>query len=511
MKNFIQYAFALGISALFMTSCNLDEYPNSSISYQEGNDMITSIADMQKLQNGMYQSYRLTHYGQISEAEEFMCDGFNATSDYGNNYGSIHRTDATFTPADYDTRDMWAIMYYAIKNYNLFIQHIANFQPANDSEANAAKVANAEAHFFRAAAYLQLVRHFGKAYGSTSSTDLAVPLITVYDQEAKPARATVAEVYAQVKSDLDVAAAGLASVSGKVGAVTPTIDAVNALYARYYIDTKDYGNAATYAERVINSSAGYALSKTAEEMVAEYTNDNGKEPIMQLAATLAESGATTPFANITNEIRNNSYTLATSSEEQGVYLRPYFIPSKKLVDSYEDGDLRLQQWLSKSVKVNLNGGFYTDKFYAFVKYLGNPALRSGSVPNARHKVKPFLIGEMYLIAAEANLKGNNADKAKTLLNTLQEARNATATEATEATVETEWFKETVGEGLRMSCLKRWNKGFSGRPIQEGTDDLVQAGPNYASKVMNADDNHWQWPVPTYEIEINANLVQNPGY
>ena len=24
-------------------------------------------------------------------------------------------------------------------------------------------------------------------------------------------------------------------------------------------------------------------------------------------------------------------------------------------------------------------------------------------------------------------------------------------------------------------------------------------------------NHWQWPVPTYEIEINANLVQNPGY
>ncbi len=48
--------------------------------------------------------------------------------------------------------------------------------------------------------------------------DLAVPLVLVYDQLAKPARATVKETYAQVKSDLDSAAVNLAKVPGSVRA-----------------------------------------------------------------------------------------------------------------------------------------------------------------------------------------------------------------------------------------------------------------------------------------------------
>ena len=69
------------------------------------------------------------------------------------------------------------------------------------------------------------------------------------------ARATVKETYAQVKSDLDSAAVILAKVPGSVRAQKPTIDAVNALYARYYLDTKNYTDAAKFAELVINSKA----------------------------------------------------------------------------------------------------------------------------------------------------------------------------------------------------------------------------------------------------------------
>lgn len=182
MKKYNKYLLILGLGAFTLTSCNMEELPKTSISYVDGKDMITNIEDLIRLENGLNQSYRVTHYGQISEADEVMCDGFNATVDYGNNFGSIHRTDNSFSSSDYDTRDMWAINYWAIKNYNLFIEHVAKFQGADASEQAYADVADGEAHFYRAASYLQLVRHFGKAYGASSTSDLAVPLVLKYDQ-----------------------------------------------------------------------------------------------------------------------------------------------------------------------------------------------------------------------------------------------------------------------------------------------------------------------------------------
>jgi hypothetical protein len=513
MNKYSKYLLIFGVGAMALTSCNMEELPKTAISYVEGENMIQSIDDLTRLANGLNQSYRVTHYGQISEAEEVMCDGFNATVDYGNNFGSIHRTDDSFTASDYDTRDMWAINYWAIKNYNVFIENVEKFNGETADEQAKANVADGIAHFYRASSYLQLVRHFGKAYGNTSSSDLAVPLVLKYNQEEKPSRATVADVYAQIKADLDIAASKLSGVAGKIGSLTPTIDAVNALYARYYLDIKDYSNAATFAQKVISSAAGYKLASTIEEMDAEYTNDAGTEPIMQLASTLAESGAAEVFDNVENDLVNDIYTLTTSDKTYGIYARPYYLPSKKLVDSYEETDLRFQTWFSNAFTVVLGGGNLTGKFYTFVKYLGNPALTSTGIPNARQHIKPFLIGEMYLIAAEANFRNDNAANAKTLLNTLQAARGASQTEATEDAIENEWFKETVGEGLRMNCFKRWGKGFSGRAAQEGavSSAAVQTGGSFVNKSMDASDYHWQWPVPTYELQVNENLVQNPGY
>ena len=511
MKNYNKYLLILGVGAMTLTSCHMEELPKTSISYVDGKDMITNSADLEKFENGLHQSYRVTHYGQISEADEVMCDGFNATIDYGNNFGSIHRTDNSFSSSDYDTRDMWAINYWAIKNYNLFIEHVAKYQPEDAGAEAFAQVADGEAHFYRAASYLQLVRHFGKAYGASSSSDLAVPLVLKYDQLEKPARATVAEVYAQIKADLDIAATKLAGVKGEIGSMYPTIDAVNALFARYYIDIKDYANAAAAAKKVLNSAAGYTLASTLEAMDAEYSNDKGTEPIMQLAGSLAESGATEVFDNVSNSLVNDIYTLTTSDKTYGIYLRPYFIPSKKLVESYEETDLRFQVWFTKAMTCVLGGANLTGKFYNFVKYLGNPALTSTGIPNARQLIKPFMIGEMYLIAAEADFRAGNTAAAKTTLNELQAARGASKTEATEAAIENEWFKETVGEGLRINCFKRWGKGFEGRAAQDGAADAVQSSAAFVGKSMAADDVHWQWPVPAYELKVNENLVQNPGY
>lgn len=495
---------ALSATVAAFASCNLNLMPNNAIAYNP-EQIVESETDLNGFETGMFAYYRGTQYGVFSIASEVMCDGFNAMADFGNNYGSIHRTDNSFSATDYDAEDSWENLYYAIMRYNVVIEGLKTNVP-EDLTKKAALV-RGEGYFFRAEAYLRLVRLYGKAYGHGSpSSDLGVPLVLVYDQTARPARNTVQEVYDQIKADLDSAAVLLAGVPGAVRSQKPTIDAVNALYARYYLDTKSYANAVASAQKVITSAAGYALSSTAEEMNNEWYLDKGKEPIMQLYATYNER----PNRNF------DAWTNTSRDESWGDYFRPYFIPSSNLMNLYTQGDLRLEQWFDNDDHyVFYNSDYHKGEFYVFTKYLGNPALRSAptAVPDGYQAVKPYLISEMYLIAAEAGQAGGNDAAAKEALNALQTARGAQLTDATAANIHNEWFKETVGEGTRMVCLKRWNEGFSSRPGQAGAvaNGALAQGVAYESKSLPAGDYHYLWPVPSHEFEVNSNLVQNPGY
>ncbi len=495
-------SLALIAAVSVFASCDLNLFPNDAIAYNP-EQIVTNETDLNGFENGMLAYFRGTHYGIYSIAPELMCDGFNAMADYGNNYGSIHRTDNSFSATDYDAEDSWENLYYSIMRYNVVINGLQENLP--DGLAEKAAVVRGEGYFFRATAYLRLVRLYGKAYGhGTPATDLGVPLVLEYDQTARPARNTVQEVYDQIKKDLDSAAVLLAGVPGAVRAQKPTIDAVNAVYARYYLDIKDYANAASSAQKVIASAAGYALSSTAKDMETEWLYDNGNEPVMQMYASETENGP-----------RNFDAYTGTAREGGKDYFRPYFIPSSNLMNLYEAGDLRLSQWFDNSdYQVFYNSAYHSGEFYVFKKYLGNPTLRAeGTVPNGYQAIKPILISEMYLIAAEANQAAGNDAAAKTALNTLQTARGASATAATAANIHNEWFKETVGEGTRMLCLKRWNEGFTSRIGQAGAvaNGALAQGAAFESKSLPAGDFHYQWPIPSHEFEVNANLVQNPGY
>lgn len=513
IHNILTWAAFLGAPALTV-SCHLEEEPTDAIVITDGEHAINSDLELEAMRNGIYQSFRSVFYGVNSIVPEVACDGFNATSDFGNNFGPMHRMDVSFTTDDEDIATIWQNHYYAIMTYDIFISSTANYEAAGPASAARVRYCRGEAYVLRAYSYLWLVRHFSKAYNaSTAATDLGVPLVLKYDQNAKPARATVKAVYDQIKCDLDSAAAlGMADAPGKIASADVTADALNMMYARYYIDTKDYANAAAASARVINSSAGYAVSSTADGMAQEYTYDNGTEPIMQLPASLTENGSGTNVYYT----RNDYYSaLATAGYPGvGVYQIPYYLPSQKLLNLYADGDVRLAQWFQTGkVTVNLKGSYFADGITTFVKYNGNPALTSSGMPNSRQHVKPFLIGEAYLLNAEANFKNGDTAAAAASLNALQTARGASLTEATEDAIETEWFRETVGEGLRMSCLKRWGKGFSGREAQPKATyyGVLLTGTYYEQKVLPTNDRHWVLPIPSYEIRVNSKLVQNEGY
>lgn len=501
MKNILKNILIGSIAATLFCSCNLDLVPTTSIAYDEGTPLFLNENDVRSFQNGVLTSYRSLQYGVFTQTSDIMCDYFNATVDFGNDYGAIHRAgaDDSFNASTYETEDMWQNHYYAIKNYNIVIANAALVE--DETLLPSVDILKGIALFCRASSYLTLARYYGNAYDpATAATDLCVPLVLVYDQLEKPARATVKQVYDQIIKDLDEAESLLAEVPGAIGSEVPTIDAVYALKARYYLDVQDYDEAFTMALNVIGSEAGYTLANTAEAMLAEYVNDAGTEPIIQLYASIAEGAKS-----------NGMYAPVRKDDTVGKYFSPYFVPTKTLINSYSDGDLRFQTWYSKDMYPIRMGANYYDGVYVFIKYYDNPALRSGPDETGAKAAKPLMISEMYLIAAEAAAQNKSYDDAKTILNALQLARKTGFTEGTLEDVKKEWYRETVGEGLRFSCAKRWGESLSARPSQTGADYVVIKGAEYDERTLSADSYVWNWPVPTYEMKLNGNLVQNDGY
>ena len=514
MKKILTYISVGAFAAMSAVSCDLDLTPKGSITYTEGQQIITSSSDLEGFEANILACFRSLEYGEFDVTPDVMVDYFNAASDFGNNYGGVHRTDDSYTASDYYIEDNWMYPYTYIKNFNIFLEGSTD---VSEDLKEATDIVRGEAFLARAFAYLHLARHYGKAYDSaTASTDLCVPLVTEYNQNERPARATVEEVYTQIKADLDSAAVLLASVPGEVRAQYPTIDAVNAMKARWYLDTGDYANAASTAMSLINSGT-YALSRTDTQMENEWLYDSGTEPIMQFYASTSEGrGSHSPYTG---------FTLVGGT----MYYQPYFIPTKALVEAYDESDLRFTWWFDGGVTDtrrgnSVSGGLasyhnstvYNEdqiQYYVFIKYYGNPNLQTSSTNVAYNAIKPFLISEMYLIAAEAYLGAGDTSSATTVLTDLQSARGASTTGATETTVRNEWFRETVGEGLRFSCLKRWGIGFDERTAQDGAYSayVVNEGAYYDQRSIEAGSYLFQWPIPTYELQTNLNLVQNEGY
>ena len=513
MKNILRNILLGGLSVTMLASCNLDLVPSTAIKYEKGERLILSGQDVQEFLNGVIASYRGLHYGQFYQTVEVMSECFNATVDFGNNYGFVHRLGDDLLADDEYTTSIWASHYAAIKNYNFAIEQ--SLLVEDEALLASAELLRGMAYFCRASSYLALARAYSADYEPETAADaLSVPLILKYDQYEKPVQSKLQDVYDQIIIDLDAAESILkkaaeagstiysTKLAGQPMAMVPTIDAVKALKARYFLDIHEYADAADYALEVIKSEAGYVLSKTVDEMNTEFMLDAGKESIMRLYASQTEGlvGCTI-------------YTGVASTEKEGKFFQPLFIPSKTIIDAYDNSDLRKQTWFPVDLyPVKMDGTLYKG-IHMFTKYIGNSTLQEKKIEDGRHYCKPIMLAEMYLIAAEALAQDGSTAEAAQVLNELQTARKAKPTDGSLESVQKEWLRETVGDGQRISCIKRWGIGLPARPAQAAAQDIVMTTPveDYTGRTLAADSHTLVWPVPSYEINIAPYLKQNPGY
>lgn len=501
MKIITKITMLLAFSAVAV-SCKLDLKPTTEI---EKGQAFETYADAQRFANGLSSSYRNTLYGVCSYTSEVQGDMYNASTQYGNRNGFPHTMGSGFTTGDYNTRDVWRTLYKGITNVNNFLENVDKIETDVAKEQAAIAKWKGEAYFYRAAMYHQLVLKFAVAYRSaTATSDLGMPLLTKFDVAEKPARATMAETYKFINDDIAQARTLLAGVAGQVRAITPTIDAVNALDARVKLYMGDYPAAAQLAGDLTASSA-YTLASDAETMDAEWEFDNGSEDILQLYADLTEYGSCLQGSGSEDTRLANDIYLGYSSG--GDYYQGDFIPTKTCLDMYDQAnDLRFARYFAL---VNVDYGGVKTNLYLLNKYPGNPKLFTPPTRNYAQKAKAFTVAEMYLIQAEAALLAGDAGTATTALNALQTARGAAPTAATMDNIKKEWAKETLGEGMRVDCLKRWGDGFSGRIPQNA--EMVMKGADFIGADIKPTYFKLTWPIPADDINTNHNIKPNPGW
>lgn len=483
-----------------ITSCKrLDLAPYNAVSTETG---FSSWLDARYWDNGLYAQLRGRLYGSYNTLQETAADQVNASLDFGNRGGAAHRW-GNFLQAN-DVAGPYQGYYSAIANANMVIAGLDRIPiPPSTAQQDTLTNAKADARAVRAFYYHELMTRYAKPYNpATATTDLGVPLLTVYDVRALPSRANSKAVYDQILADIDYAKANNKRANRAASATAVTVkftpDALLALEARVRLAIQDWTGAYAAASTLI-ASGRYPLYTT-EATLRNYwhTETARQEDIFRINATTAEA------------VNVNAIYLGYSGQNQ--WYVPDFIPTQAVVDSYEPTDFRRGIYFAQ-LPIFIQGVRYNN-IWLVNKFPGVPSLFTGTFTNYMHSPKIFRIGEVYTIAAEAAERGGSTPaNALIALNALRVARGVSAISPAGAAltqaVRDERSREMNFDGFRLWDLKRWGVGFTRGTPQNTT--FVNTATGFTGLVVPAGDNKFTWGIPTNDLQLNANLIPNPGW
>lgn len=494
----------------WLSSCDMDMKPYGSLDDQSA---IQSVSDCERFRNGLYSSMRSITAGSWINSQEIQMDIFQGVIGNGNQVGTF--ANGNILSSDQTIESMWGSIYSVINSANYIIEKIEGLESKNEyTEEDLLKLQryDGEARFVRAYCYYWLADHFCETYSSANAQIPAkgIPLVTKYyptaDRSIYPGRSTQEETYKLIEEDLTVAFTALTSYETKASDYTPAPNSayfssytVLALQARIALLKNDNATALSKAEEVINSGI-YTLTAINNYQTL-WSKDEGSEVIFRPIMSATELGSST-----------GSYFLSDNEESA------WYIPSQDMLDLYEDDDIRFNAFFTVYRSLKANG--LTVAAFVFNKYPGNDNLKTGVQRNFVNMNKPFRLSELYLIAAEAADATGNITKANKYLNELRAKRiegytnvNLSGSDLTRA-IRTERLKELIGEGFRLSDLRRWNQGFTRNdsyPANPAVESIfVVSGKDLS---YETGDHRFVWPIPASEIQSNPQLdgQQNPGY
>lgn len=464
LNNISKIVFCAALTIGVSTACNkkLDLEPRQSI------DASTAIQTTADVEAAVVGAYSVMGGGALYGCNlllypDIMASAFPNTENYaswrGTFTGPQQISRKTMNRNNGEASRVWTAAYLAINTANIVLD---NLDKVDDADLKSQY--EGEALFVRGVMHFELVRYYGLPWGAVAGNNTPGVVIktTVTKTEAQASeklpRNTVAQVYAQVITDLTAAIAKLPDDNGT------RADRYTALayLARVYVQQGNFAAARDAANEVINSDK-YRMQASVR---AVFDNKNTDESIFEIQQNDQNNAGTA------NDGMATFYASLPGIGRADVRIAPSF------ANSYPAGDLRVDEWYYIGTGAR-PGNVYCSKWKAFAQNL--PVIR---------------IAEMYLIRAEMNIR-LATNVGATPEEDLAQVRNPVRTNLavianpTLNQVLQERVYELAFEGFRIHEIKRLKQSFS----------------NYTWN-----DNILVWPIPKIEIDATEGvLTQNPGY
>jgi hypothetical protein len=480
------------IASLFIVNgCSDDYLDNTKVYAEDSESFFNSETDYYNALVAAYDPLQSTFInvlmGEIA-SNNTLCGGESATDVQG--YQQID--DMIHTPVNTQLQNLWSFMYGGVNR----AAYIIEFQDKTDFDGK--EVIIGEARFLRAYYNFELVKWFG-----------AIPIkpegrFVVGDEQTIP-RSPVADVYALIEADLQIAVSNLAYTAPQVGRVTK--GAAEALLGKVYLYQDKFSEAAAILENVITNGS-YSLESDYNK-IFEFQGENGSGSVFEVQYTDVEGAG---FGCLQCSEGNVAVGFQGVRGYDGDLFTSGFsfnVPTQEMVDQFEVGDNRkevaildIEAWATDTGASFTTGYEHTGFFNR--KYI--PRKRSAVAAGDLNLTNPnnyraIRFADVLLMAAEAFNRSSSPDdaKAKMYLNRVRERAfgntdNNITTTGTNLTaiIYKERRVELIGEGHHFFDLVRTGRGANISGFTTGKHEV--------------------FPIPLEEIQFSqGNWSQNQNY
>lgn len=391
---------------------------------------------------------------------------------------------------------------------------LASYSEDSEDESTIYKIAQARA--MRAFAYLNLAPYFQFGYAAGAEDLPCIPIVTEKTTEfTDNPRATVAEVYELIISDLDYA---IGNLDGYVRTDKSRIDIQTAygLRARAYLNMQEWGKAAADAAK---AAEGYSPATMDEAARPSFIDISEHSWIWGYDMT-PDIAMFNPYATSSAWIRS------FSGDGYSAGTQVYACINKILYDKIPETDIRKGWWVDENLEspllatVTWNGVSGDAIAPLEIDNVKMPFLPYTNVKFGMYNVGgtnndedwPYMrVEEMILIQAEGLVKSGAPEEGRRILEDFVRTYRdpGYSADAGGRSLDDEiWFQRRI---------ELWGEGFSNNDTRRLNKPLVRFHGGQASNVpeafrfnMTSDDGWWLMRFTSSEMNTNLAITDNTG-
>jgi len=542
MKNLKNYFFCIII--LMSLSCEdyLDTQPFSFVSldsfYQTPDEAEIALTGVYNILSANQVEQGFGNNSTYSRNLMIMLNGATDEAlarDNSLNPNYVVWGNGTFTGQSNFVNEAWVFLYSGISRANYLIERIESIEGFEDNRKNEII---AEARLLRGFYHMMLSMMHG-----------GIPVYEFTGQDPKKERNSIEEVYSLILSDYEFAYENLGNRAAKQGRVNKWTAAGLLAKAHTYLasaktsglngfidinsfnwvdSNQHYQSALNYTQDIIAGS-GYQLTENYDYLFRETTKQQQYEETL-----FAAEASTSPTVNVINIISNAFTPQGNVNVTGGGF--GWYRPTDELYQIYTEGDFRRDHNLTGNMPntnleetiegvryfvprplANTNVGFYCIGKYRMM----DPALKT--LPNWASSINlPILrYADILLLHAEALYFTGNEAEARNMLSQIR-ARSleddVTLPQLNQAYLRADFVDELIEERSRELCFENWRRIDLARfnRFSQTINGMSTVEGFYNRNVVPTIQSNWRpervwFPIPTIQLDLNENLVQNQGF